>query len=107
MPLQKPLQDAAKKSGAYLGASSPAKHFTCTRTWTPPEMFQNSSLRDASTAHPSLTVYSSVSLLIYGTSMWQLHVILRWRTLSVPKQGNWPLNQAGLPLQVILQPPFW
>ena len=28
MPLQKPLQDAAKKSGAYLGASSPAKHFT-------------------------------------------------------------------------------
>ena len=29
MPLQKPLQDAAKKSGAYLGASSPAKHFTC------------------------------------------------------------------------------
>ena len=28
MPLQKPLQDAAKKSGAYLGASSPAKHLT-------------------------------------------------------------------------------
>ena len=30
MPLQKPLQDAATKSGAYLGASSPAQHFTCT-----------------------------------------------------------------------------